>query len=64
VAAGYKVMAAAIYQTILGFKPKSKTVICFGDSITKGYRLKGEGTTEGEPYPAVLKRMLNCNNDY
>ena len=63
VAAGYKVMAAAVYQTILGYKPKSKTIVCFGDSITKGYRLKGEGRTEGEPYPAVLKRMLNSGDE-
>ncbi|MGV3527872.1 MAG: GDSL-type esterase/lipase family protein [Flavisolibacter sp.] len=59
VAAGCMVIAAAVYQTILGYKPKSKIIVCFGDSITKGYRLKGEGTTEGDTYPAVLKRMLN-----
>jgi lysophospholipase L1-like esterase len=63
VAAGYKVMAAAVYQTILAYEPKAKTVVCFGDSITRGYRLEGEGSSQGDPYPAVLKRMLNMRQD-
>ncbi len=58
---GYKVIATAVYQTIMDCKPGVKSVVCFGDSITKGYRMQGEGKTEGDSYPAVLKRMLNQN---
>ncbi|MFM8494160.1 MAG: hypothetical protein ACKOEM_01355, partial [Planctomycetia bacterium] len=35
------------------------TITCLGDSITYGGGLAGEGTAEGETYPAVLKRLLN-----
>jgi lysophospholipase L1-like esterase len=56
---GYKVIATAVYQSIMDCKPGVKSVVCFGDSITKGYRMQGEGKTEGESYPAVLNRMLN-----
>ena len=40
-------------------------VICFGDSITFGMDVLGEGTVEGETYPAFLKRivMKKKNND-
>ena len=58
-ASGYKVIAAAVYQTIRSHWPGVQSVVCFGDSITRGYRTTGEGTTEGDPYPAVLNRMLN-----
>lgn len=56
---GARVIAAAVYRTIRMMKPEAKRIICFGDSITRGYRLKGEGTTEGHTYPAILKRMFN-----
>jgi lysophospholipase L1-like esterase len=56
---GYKVIATAVYETIMDCKPGVKSVVCFGDSITKGYRMQGEGKTEGDSYPAVLQRMLN-----
>jgi len=60
-AAGCRVIAAAVYQTVHMLKPEAKSVICFGDSITRGYRLEGEGSTEGQTYPAVLKKILNLN---
>lgn len=56
---GYKVIAAAVYQTIRSQKPEVSSIVCFGDSITCGYRMKGQGKTEGDTYPAVLNRMLN-----
>ena len=34
------------------------TVVCFGDSLTFGSGVKGAGTTEGEAYPAVLRRLF------
>lgn len=56
---GYRVIATAVYQTVLVQKPGTKSVVCFGDSITCGYRVKGQGKAEGETYPAVLNRLLN-----
>lgn len=57
-ASGYKVIAAAIYQTIISQKPAVRSIVCFGDSITCGYRMPGQGKTEGDTYPAVLKRLF------
>lgn len=34
-------------------------VVCFGDSITFGLDVKGEGTVEGETYPAYLRQILS-----
>jgi lysophospholipase L1-like esterase len=56
---GSRVMAVAVYQEIRLLKPGARKIVCFGDSITRGYRLKGEGTTRGDTYPAVLRRLFN-----
>jgi lysophospholipase L1-like esterase len=56
---GYKVIASALYQTIITAKPNAKRIVCFGDSITCGYRMKGQGSTDGDTFPAVLNRMFN-----
>lgn len=57
-AAGYQLIAKSIY-TFLKDKDKNyQKIICFGDSITFGAYVRGEGTTRGETYPAVLKRLL------
>lgn len=58
-ATGYQVIAAAVYQAIIAYKPRVGSVLCFGDSITCGYRMTGQGTSWGDTYPAALKRMLN-----
>lgn len=58
-ASGCLVIAAAVYQTVHTLKPEVKSIICFGDSITRGYRLEGEGSSEGESYPAILKKIFN-----
>jgi len=34
-------------------------VICFGDSLTSGLYLTGDGTTTGDTYPAALYNLLN-----
>ncbi len=39
----------------------TSSVVCLGDSNTYGANLKGAGTTEHEPYPAVLLRELTNN---
>jgi lysophospholipase L1-like esterase len=56
---GYKVIGTAVYQAIINTQPKATSVLCFGDSITFGYKMKGQGTTEGDCYPAVLNRLYN-----
>lgn len=33
-------------------------IICFGDSLTYGPFVDGEGTTSGDTYPAVLSRLI------
>ena len=33
-------------------------IICFGDSLTFGPFLEGEGTSDGYTYPAVLKKLI------
>ncbi|RIH67238.1 hypothetical protein D1164_02105 [Mariniphaga sediminis] len=33
-------------------------IVCFGDSLTFGVYMKGEGTAEGDTYPAILKQLI------
>lgn len=56
---GYKVIGTAVYQAIINTEPKATSVLCFGDSITFGYKMTGQGTTTGDCYPAVLNRLFN-----
>lgn len=56
---GYRVIGTAVYQAISILEPKATSVVCFGDSITFGYRMKGTGTVKGEPYPAILNKLFN-----
>lgn len=58
-AVGYKVIGTAVYSALKYLEPDVKNIVCFGDSITKGYRVAGEGTIEGDTYPAVLNRLYN-----
>lgn len=55
---GYKVMAESIAHFLKDKGVSYLKTICFGDSITFGAYVKGEGSTRGETYPAVLKRLL------
>lgn len=34
-------------------------IVCFGDSITYGYEVDGQGTSTGDTYPADLLRGIN-----
>ncbi len=58
-AAGYVDIATMIYNYMQYKKPRKIKITCFGDSITFGLYLTGAGTSTGQTYPAVLKRMLN-----
>ncbi len=57
-AEGYKLMGEMIAKAIVAEKLDTAKVICFGDSITYGAGMKGAGTSEGETYPAFLKKAL------
>jgi lysophospholipase L1-like esterase len=50
---GYRFMALAISQYIRYNHLPADRIVCFGDSITRG-----DGSTDGESYPAYLKKLL------
>lgn len=56
-------LGSFIFKSLLeNDKLKSNSrILCFGDSITYGYRMIGEGTSTGDTYPSVLK---NAMQDY
>ena len=56
---GYRIIAAAVYRAIREHRLPVGRIVCLGDSITFGAHVKGAGTSEGETYPAVLRRLLN-----
>jgi lysophospholipase L1-like esterase len=56
---GYRVIATAVYQAVNALKPRKKSIVCFGDSITYGYKMEGQGTTNGNSYPALLKKLIH-----
>jgi lysophospholipase L1-like esterase len=58
-AAGYKIMAELVADTLGDAVQPGQRVVCFGDSITFGAHMKGAGTATGETYPAWLWLTLN-----
>ncbi len=58
-AGGYALIADVIYQTILDHNLPASKVVCFGDSITFGPRMEGEGSAIGLTYPARLAALLH-----
>lgn len=56
---GYRVIAAAVFQTLGEKWPKARRIVCFGDSITFGFRMKGAGTSTGDCYPGILQAMFD-----
>lgn len=57
-AQGYGLMAAVIFQAIFDHSLPTSKIVCFGDSITFGASMPGEGTAIGLTYPARLAEML------
>ncbi|MCK3685736.1 GDSL-type esterase/lipase family protein [Maribellus sp. YY47] len=57
---GNYLLARFIYEHLVANfdGPGSLKIVCFGDSITCGVFMEGKGTTEGDTYPAVLKRLI------
>ena len=59
-AQGYAIIAAVLYQAILDHQLPAARVVCFGDSITYGAAIRGEGTATGLTYPARLAELLGA----
>jgi hypothetical protein len=49
----------AVAERIQSLNLVGGTIICLGDSITHGGGLPGEGTAEGDTYPAVVAQLLD-----
>lgn len=58
---GYHFIAENVFRFLQknDILEKGMQVVCFGDSITKGSKVKGSGTTDGETYPAYLQKSIN-----
>jgi lysophospholipase L1-like esterase len=50
---GYRFIALSVYDYIMDHRLPKTGIVCFGDSITKG-----DGTVDGDSYPAYLKKLL------
>jgi lysophospholipase L1-like esterase len=59
VASAYEELGKAVGGVLKSVIRGGETIVCFGDSLTYGVHVVGEGKTEGGSYPAVLQRMLN-----
>lgn len=57
-AAGYETLARQIKACMDRENIKAVKIVCLGDSITFGAFMKGQGTAEGNTYPAKLKQLL------
>ncbi len=53
---GYKALAECFYKTVADEIKPDSTIVCLGDSVTWGARVKGSGTTTGETYPSWLNK--------
>ncbi len=56
--AGYRLLAEGIYKLISPLVKDGSVIVCLGDSITYGVHVKGQGTIEGESYPAQLNQLF------
>lgn len=59
---GQRLIAKSIFRFLeeMDWLEKDSVIICFGDSITFGKNVKGEGTSSGKTYPAYLSGWA-CN---
>ncbi len=56
---GYRLIASLIHQYMIMTHLAFDKIVCFGDSITFGAKVFGEGTNQGLTYPAQLQALLN-----
>lgn len=57
--AAYALLGGQAFDLIGPRVRAGETVLCFGDSLTFGARVKGAGTAAGESYPAILQRCFD-----
>jgi len=57
-AAGYEYLAQIVADAIVRHNLPHTRIVCFGDSVTYGSHMTGEGTVEGDTYPAKLKKLV------
>jgi lysophospholipase L1-like esterase len=58
-AEGYRVLGTLVADVIVRENlQSSRRIVCFGDSITRGVHMTGEGTAAGDTYPSFLARAL------
>ncbi|WP_165441638.1 FAD-dependent oxidoreductase [Rubinisphaera italica] len=58
-AQGYRFLADEVAQGLRGRVKMGEEIACFGDSLTHGSQMKGQGTATEQTYPAYLHRMLS-----
>lgn len=51
---GYRFLADECARVLRKRVKAGETIVCFGDSLTYGSHMKGEGTATGETYPSFL----------
>lgn len=55
---GYRFIGLCVYDYLTACNLPVNSIVCFGDSITKG-----DGTTTKESYPAYLYKLLTAQSD-
>jgi|TARA_B110000914_G_C15365554_1_gene400660 lysophospholipase L1-like esterase len=57
---GYSLISETIFSFLMenNLITQKTKIVCFGDSITFGVGSKGEGTSYGTTYPAILKENI------
>lgn len=57
---GNKILGTYIFQVLMdeGIFHKESRIVCFGDSLTFGAFMEGQGTSAGNTYPAVLRAAM------
>lgn len=55
---GYELIASVVVDTINHMKDSLSQIICYGNSITYGVHVQNAGSSDGQTYPAMLKKYL------
>jgi lysophospholipase L1-like esterase len=55
---GYRFIALTVYDYLTAHNLAKGTIVCFGDSITKG-----DGSIDRDSYPAYLLKLFNIDDD-
>ena len=59
-AAGYRLLADEVARALRGRVKAGDVITCFGDSITFGSHMAGQGSAAGQTYPAFLHAALRA----